>query len=297
MGNKSNNFTEIPNPYQTIEIGMHRGNIAPNNQFNDYLIKHIMSKTAFVDFIGHLPESTRCTSLKNLNIANGKSPRHDLRLARSVNKELQRIFVPVADDFYKTHLDFIMGVYMVVGLAYCSVTKRDKSSAKSFLCTKNPSVIEIVCNQYNLDYPYSGVDKYEDRFHVTPEEIEGNYLRCVKLEISKGKLNLKAVTVYPHSKATVMSPMFVIGFYSDAVHNALSKGTFEVTFKHNGATHKIVTSLNENVLAQRSRMDPQYVVGASYVTTDIGLIRLLDLNSQRGVIIRLFDIVSLRRLS
>lgn len=293
----NDNHTVIPNPYQTINIGMHRGNIAPKNQFNDYLVKYIMSNTSFVDFIGHLSESTRCTSLRNLNIANGKSPRHDLRLARSVNRELQNIHVPVADDFYKTHTDFVIGVYMVVGLAYCSVTKRDKSSAKSFLCTKNPDVIELVCNQYNLDYPYSAVHKYEDRFTMTSDEIEGNYLRCVKLDISKGKLSLKAVTVYPHSRATVMAPMFAIGFYSDAVHNALSKGTFEVTFKHKGKSCKIVTSLNEKVLAQRSQMDSQYVIGASYVDTDIGLIRLLDLNSQRGAVIRLFDIISLHRLS
>lgn len=291
------NHTEIPNPYKTIKVGMHKGNLAPNNQFNDYLVKHIMSNTSFVDFIGHLQESTRCTSLRNLNIANGKSPRHDLRLARSVNEELQRIHAPISDDFYKTHLDFVIGVYMVVGLAYCSVTKRDKSSASSFLCTKNPDVIELLCNQYNLDYPYSAVNKYEDRFTMTSDEIEGNYLRCVKLDISKGKLSLKAVTVYPHSRATVMAPMFAIGFYSDAVHNTLSKGTFEVTFKHKGKSCKIVTSLNEKVLAQRSQMSPQYVIGASYVTTDIGLIRLLDLNNRRGVIIRLFDIISLHRLS
>lgn len=289
--------TVVPNPFQTIGIDVYNANFAPQNKFNSYVFNRVSNGT-LVDFIGHLPESSRCVSVRNLDIVNGKSPRYDLKMAYSVQEELAATnIIRLPHDFYKKHLDFLIGVYLLVGLGYCSVKCRDKMSSKTFLCTKNPSVIHSLCGKYNLPVPTNEIHKYAERWTVTKEETENNVLHCVKIVIENDKLTLKAANIYPHSKSTTLLPMFDIGFYSDSIFRTLTKGIFEIRFTFGSRPYAITTSLNKKVLAGKFGIDSKYAANLFYTSDDMGVIRVYDFTAGEFTPIRLIDITSIRKLA
>lgn len=289
--------TVVPNPFQTMGIDVFNANFAPQNKFNAHVFNRASNGT-LVDFIGHLPESSRCVSVRNLDAVNGKSPRYDLKMAYSVQEELAVTnIIRLPHDFYKKHTDFLIGTYVLVGLGYCSVKCRDKMSSRASLCTKNPAVIQALCRRYNLPLPTREMHKYMDRWTVTKEETEKNVLHCVRIVIEDDRVTLKAATIYPRSKLTTLLPMFDIGFYSDSICKMLTKGVFEIRFAFGSNYYAITTSLNKKTLAVKFGIDSKYAENLFYTTDDMGVISVYDFKSGEFTPIRLIDITSIHKLA
>lgn len=288
--------TVVPNPFQTMGISVRNANFAPENKFNSYVLGKALKGT-LVDFIGHLPESSRCVSVRNLDAVNGKTSRYDLKMAYSVQEELAATgIIRLPYDFYKRNLDFLIGIYVLVGLGYCNVKCRDKMSSKAFLCTKNPDVVRALCHSYNMPVPIKEMHKYKEKWTVTPEEVEKNVLHCVKIIIDNGKLTLKSANVYPRSKATTLLPMFDIGFYSESVYRMLAKGVFEIRFAFGSSTCSVIASLNKKALFERG-IDPKYAANQFYTSDDMGVVRVYDFATREFVPIRLIDITVIQKVS
>ncbi len=283
-------------PYNTLNMPLNMRTFSVDNQFNAHLQQCVQRNCTFVDFTGHLAENSHCVSLRNFGIQNGKSPRYDIKIAQNIQRELSAMGLELHRDFYKKHIDILVACYVISGFGYCSVRTKDKESANSYLCTKNISVIRLLCQRYNIAFPHKAVAKYKERFAITQTEIEENYLNAVKIAFTKDGLKLSGCRIYPHSKATTLVPVFDMGDFNDAFVNVLTKGVYELRYRVGTMVEKAVTSLNAGAIVRYTRVDPQYLINSVNSQYDLGVLRIYDFNQGEFVQLRLIDLVGIKKV-
>lgn len=281
---------KIISPYNTTEVGLNETFLCCNNSINRQAY-NCACKCQMVDFIGNLPESSIHVSLRNLGHSNGKSQRFDLAMAQNTQSEILRFGFLLEGDFYKTHTKALVAANIITGLCYCSIKTKDGNGRNSYLVTKNPNIITLLANKYRLNLPEAMMQKYEDRFYITEDELRNSVLNSVKVTIVDGKIKLTSAKVHINSKSTILIPLFVVSEFRYSVAKALSKGLFELK----AAGRSVATSLNPSVISARTRMDVNKITANVFDRNDAGVLILFDFNTQQFVRLNVLDVISINK--
>lgn len=281
--------------YTTSDRVLNTNTMCANNEFNNTLATYIRRNGVLIDYTGRLKDTARRVALGDLNFAGKLGTNNDMNIAKVAQLEVQRLGLTLPDDAYKRNINKFISIYVISGLAYCSVLSRN-GDRSGYLCTKNISVIRALAREYKAEHIEKDIHKYKDRFFLSQEELDENCLHAVKVVIENNTLRLRSCRIYVNSRATVLMPMFDIAYYNDSVFAALSNGVYEIAFKDGGIRRNIVCSMNRNIVRKYTRCTADFMKSEAYKVSDLAKLKLFDLRRQEFCIVDLLDVISFNKL-
>lgn len=266
-------------------VGEH---LMSNNEFNNKIYATALKTKRILDIHGNIPKTAMgVCSIDDLTV-DGISCADEL--VKSVLCDAQQVGCNIDADYCKNHVKMMRAMYLLTGLCYISVEKKDRSGKITFSGTKNDVVLNHMIPHCNLlGINEQKLKKYADRRIITDDELECGYFNIIKFSKVSTPTQLKPglIRVFPGSKKTLIIPYIFMRIRSDFFLNVLKNNRCCITYKDVTGTHDVYTSLSDKDLFNRASKLAAY---------DPGELLVPDIKAKTLYTINTLDITAIKKL-
>lgn len=134
--------------------------------------------------------------------------------------------------------------------------------------TKSKEVVSALFHELIPSVRKKGLHYFDDRFDTSIEELKSGQFKAVRVIPTDEGYQLGKVTLGSRNAKHVL-PYYSVNYYANYVRHLLSTCKVELTYSYQGTVHKLITTLEPDVLAKW--------LGGSY--SDAALASVLDWHS------------------
>jgi hypothetical protein len=115
--------------------------------------------------------------------------------------------------------------------------------------TKSREVLSDLFAETEPSVRKKGLQYYEDRLRTTPEELKSGQFKAVRVLPTDEGYRLEKVTLGSRNAVHLM-PYYAVNHYAAALRRMLTGQKVKLVYSQRGAVHKLITTLNPEVVAK-----------------------------------------------
>lgn len=172
----------------------------------------------------------------------------DKAMAQANANELRKLGLILPLDFSKKYINSL-DISYILNSSLCWVSVTTKKGKTTFFATKNPNILSIMSPHFAKTEAKKSFDNFLTQLNTSYSELTTGIFEVVTLTPDTLGLKLGKAKINCNDEETIITTMYSIGNYIDAITGFLNRHKVILTYIENDEEKSFVTSLKPALIS------------------------------------------------